>query len=324
MRDALSLLEQVYSFKGTQISDEDVLFVLGATQVDLLIDLVACFSNQDAAGLSAQLQSIFDAGVSVYQVNRDLIFLFEQLLYLKLSLTERVELDDTGVKRLRVLVENFSLSQIQKFLEVLASLEMDFRWFLKPELLLQIRLLGCFSDQEKRDDSVVISEVNVSQRTPSDDVLSAVPKPSAVSDSSLDKGKSLSVDIKKDDREAHDMGAEVDASDPLWQQVVLQLKQERTALYAVLKESTLVSIQQDCLQISLKQNLSFFRQKLAEEAHVQLIDSLILSVFNRPLTFKVLSSKNAEGDEKSNSKNDDEKTVGLNQIVDYFEGTVLV
>ena len=64
MRDGISLLDQVYSFKGETISLDDVLFILGSTKethiYEALESLFSC--NQEA--LIRQLQQFSNDGVN--------------------------------------------------------------------------------------------------------------------------------------------------------------------------------------------------------------------------------------------------------------------
>ena len=46
MRDALSLLDQIYSFKGQSVTDEDILDILGASKSDQLFDLYDAYSRK--------------------------------------------------------------------------------------------------------------------------------------------------------------------------------------------------------------------------------------------------------------------------------------
>ena len=64
MRDALSLLDQMYSFKGTTITDDDIVNILGATDINQLGKLLNSITTKQPKQLLETLQNILKTGVN--------------------------------------------------------------------------------------------------------------------------------------------------------------------------------------------------------------------------------------------------------------------
>ncbi|MFC1754625.1 DNA polymerase III subunit gamma/tau, partial [Thermoproteota archaeon] len=95
MRDAISLLDQIYSFKGTTITQEDVLFILGSANFDQLCGLVSAFLDKDLQAVLTRLNKIYDEGINIHQFTADLIDILRQALFTKMGISEQLDLDES-------------------------------------------------------------------------------------------------------------------------------------------------------------------------------------------------------------------------------------
>ena len=109
MRDAISLLDQIYSFKGNDIAYEDVLLILGATNVGQLYALMAAFFDKDHAQTLSLVTKICEEGGDVVQLIQDIIQVLKQILYVKMNLKDFIDLDEEGLKKIKSLSEKVSL-----------------------------------------------------------------------------------------------------------------------------------------------------------------------------------------------------------------------
>jgi len=62
LRDALSVLERVLAFCGSDVADEDALQVLGAVRTEVLVGFIQGIASRDAAALLASLDALVDPG----------------------------------------------------------------------------------------------------------------------------------------------------------------------------------------------------------------------------------------------------------------------
>ena len=149
MRDAISLLDQIYSFKGESITYDDVLTILGATNIAQLYDLVALFFENNSRETMQKVSAICEEGGNVVQLIKDLTAVFKQVLYFKMNLTDYIEADETGLAQIKTLADKVEMGRLKNYIEGFANMEMELRWFSNPELLIQSKFLLFMADDQK-------------------------------------------------------------------------------------------------------------------------------------------------------------------------------
>lgn len=83
MRDALSVLERVLAFCGSDVADDEALQVLGAVRTEVLLDFVRGISARDAARLLAALDGLVDEGHDLVHFWTELIGVVRDLMLLR-------------------------------------------------------------------------------------------------------------------------------------------------------------------------------------------------------------------------------------------------
>lgn len=297
MRDAISLLDQIYAFKGKTIQEEDVLLILGTANLDHLYQLISLFLDNQIKETLLQLQSLVDEGVTISQLLSDIIQIFQQIILIKLNLKDQIDLDATHLETLSKLSAKKDFAQLKKILEEFSHLEMDIRWFPHPELLLQIKFLTLMDVKEKEAPAIA-TPVSTQQAIASEPVTSQEPPQS----------------------QNHD-------EETLWKMVLSALKESNRMLYTMLEYSKIGSIQNNKISIHLKE----FRFKDFVLNHKESIEQKIAQVFAKSLALeideqnqeKTKNPQNPSEFDPTSSDSDSQKSKKINQIIDLFEGTVI-
>src|SRR5947208_9120882 len=86
MRDAQSLLDQIISFSGQEVVDEDVRDVLGFIPSEILDRTSAGLANRDSKALLENIAIVVDQGLNLQQFVREFIGRVRDLLVLKIGL----------------------------------------------------------------------------------------------------------------------------------------------------------------------------------------------------------------------------------------------
>lgn len=103
-------------------------------------------------------------------------------------------------------------------------------------------------------------------------------------------------------------------ADGSWQKTLEQIKQKKTALYAILKGSQEVTQTEDTLQIKLKQDFKFFREKLNEEESQKIIQEAIQNTYQKPLKFTLsLTTPSATNSSLRASENPQKSPINANK-----------
>src|SRR5215475_10412624 len=90
MRDAQSLLDQIISFSGQEVVDEDVRDVLGFIPSEMLDQTLDALAERDSKTLLENVGIVVDQGLNVQQYIREFIGRVRDLLLLKLGLQEKI------------------------------------------------------------------------------------------------------------------------------------------------------------------------------------------------------------------------------------------
>ena len=83
MRDAQSLLDQVISYGGKIIRDEEVIEVLGLIDRKILLDTMEAIANRDAGRCMDIVERIYHFGYDLQHFCRELLQYLRHLILLK-------------------------------------------------------------------------------------------------------------------------------------------------------------------------------------------------------------------------------------------------
>ncbi len=147
LRDALSVLERVLAFCGSDIADEDALQVLGAVRTEVLVDFIRGIASRDAAALLASLDALVDEGHDLVHFWGEFVGVVRDLMLLRAwpdggdALTrtpdEAKTLADAG--------SQLSLQDWTRVFQILAGLEFGLKASSQPRFLFEgalIRMAG--------------------------------------------------------------------------------------------------------------------------------------------------------------------------------------
>lgn len=141
MRDALSLLDQLTSYKGQKFDEKDVLFLLGTAGLDFFWQLIGSISRGDIADCLQRLQAALESGVNPGQFSRDLAEHFHLILLTKSQATSTQQVPPEHQEFYRQQAENFSFAQLEAVLQRLATTLSQARRHPHLQVLLELTLI---------------------------------------------------------------------------------------------------------------------------------------------------------------------------------------
>ena len=351
MRDAISLLNQLYSFAGATISGEDINLMLGSSNFDKTDHLLTLFLEKKSSETLQALQQFFLDGAHLMQLASDVTLVLRQLLFIKLSLESQLDIDEARLNKLKTLAPKVEVNRLAFLLETMAKLEMELRWFPNPELLFEIRLLTLM--HETHTQAPQTEQVAIKQATPQAapvKAMSEAPKQVTQQPSTPTIQVQASVPVPKPPVPTPPATPiKTVASDPIvtpaqqpqgtkekWTLFLNKIKAQKAPLFSILDRSDILGINDTYISIRLKQDFQFFRDKLNDSPNKVLIESVLKEVFEKPLALsfsKLESTQSATtfstpGQDPppapiasgSGSKSGSQK---INQIVAMFEGTIV-
>src|SRR6476659_5728721 len=159
MRDAQSLLDQIISFSGQDVVDEDVRDVLGFIPSEILDRTIEGLAGRDSKALLENVGIVIDQGLNLQQYVREFIGRVRDILMLKLGMEDKV-LGSPEEKR--VLVERaafFSEQDLIRFFDLLLRLENELRWTSQARFHLEVGFIKLEKIGFVRDIEDVLREV---------------------------------------------------------------------------------------------------------------------------------------------------------------------
>ena len=143
-RDALSLFDQVLSFSGRTVRDEDVSALLGLVDRELLLAASRAVAAGDSLAALELVERLSDYGADYRNFTRELILHFREILLLKVAPGESVlvaQVVPEERERLQPIAAALSEEDLLRIFEVLAKAETDLRLAQDPRVTLEMALL---------------------------------------------------------------------------------------------------------------------------------------------------------------------------------------
>jgi len=148
MRDAISLLDQLYSFAGQTIAMDDLITVIGTAETESLFACANALADQNTAAALQIVAAFVEEGKNIPQVTKDLLGHFRYLILAHIGSESVIDLTEEHIHRLREQARKFTLEQLKKIIGALSRTDSQMRWHQNARLLLEIALVELTSNTE--------------------------------------------------------------------------------------------------------------------------------------------------------------------------------
>ena len=145
LRDALSALDQLIAFKGTDLSEADVLAVFGLVSREALEGLAESILKGDIPGILRTVAALDESGKDMRRMTAELLWHFRNLLVCQQAGAELAKQDVTA-EQLAVLEAQAKLAPPQRIVEIsslLSEMEGKLRAALSVRTLVEMTLIRC-------------------------------------------------------------------------------------------------------------------------------------------------------------------------------------
>ena len=249
LRDALSTLDQIYSYKGKTIKKEDVLDVLGLVDEFFLARLLEKVLEQDTAGIIEMLAAALGEGKEAQQLAR------ESALYLRDLLLYMVMGDEAD------------------FLVVTAAakplLEEQKAKINRNQLLQALRLMMDTADKLRfSEGNRFIIEVAFLQMAQIFSSETPVEQPTRQ-------------EVKTTRVQTGNKGAKPDARELLWNRLLAGVKEKKIPTHALLSQGKLLGARDDVLYIGYKKGYRFHKERMEEKDNRELVEGVARDILKR-------------------------------------------
>ena len=160
VRDALSILDQVVSYSGDNISIEDINTLFGLLNVKDKLDFVRKIGSKDLASVINTAKDMYTRGIDIVKLHDDLIKIFKDLLVFGMTKDESLL---TVLKPNEALQTLIKPKDIKRSLNILIDARREYRKVTNAFDHFELTLIKLCSEEET---PVISTVVNQSQNKP--------------------------------------------------------------------------------------------------------------------------------------------------------------
>ena len=143
VRDGLSLLDQIFSFSGDTITDEDVIQVLGLVDSHVVSSLAASVLEGDLASGLKILDDVSAFGIDLKRLVNDLLYYFRGLLVCSISANpEKLhDVPDQELDEMRRIAVQHTTETLQLYFNLILKGAEEMQYSSHPRLALELTLI---------------------------------------------------------------------------------------------------------------------------------------------------------------------------------------
>lgn len=255
MRDALGMLDQIYSFKESDISKADVLEVLGLVDDNFVAEIFDAVLGKDPGAVLEKINITVSQGKESTQLVKECSLYLRDLLLCKLigDKAEFLMVGEANRNRVMQQARQADKEQILQLLRMMMDLGEKLRFSEGQRFLLEItflEMIAVFTEKEN--------------------------KPTAV------------VPTKKEAPAAKDKPERNDAREILWNRILAGVKEKKVPTHALLSQGKLLGTKGDTMFIGYSKGYKFHKERMEEKANRDILDQVIREIFNREMEIQFL------------------------------------
>jgi len=284
MRDALTLLDQAYSFSD-EITEEELHVLLGLPEAEIISNLTETILNGNISETLSIIKELTDRGNDLRQILKELVEHFRDLAVLKVTRGDKelLEFSEDEIQKLRRMTSGTSIEELTALLSELLRLEYEVKNAINPRYTFELGLLrtsfikgmtsvesvlkmldGPVDQNYVRESSPGTAPVNLSEQTP---VPPAEKKTEQTEQS--DRGSTLPA-INKED---------------LWRKLLEHLEPQDNLLVCKLAEARLISLTSTELTIGFNGGMSVLADSIKKNTSV--IEALLKDLSGHKIKLKI-------------------------------------
>ncbi len=161
VRDGLSLLDQIFSFAGSEVEARDVVQVLGLVDREVFVDLARCLLAGDLAQSLTLLDNSYAAGLDLKRFAADLLGCFRSLLVCRTCAEARgmLAVTDNDFTRLSDLAADYSQETLARYFQLLLQGMEKMQYSARPRLMIELAFIRMVQAGEIEPASVLLQRL---------------------------------------------------------------------------------------------------------------------------------------------------------------------
>ncbi|MCK5341028.1 MAG: DNA polymerase III subunit gamma/tau [Desulfobulbaceae bacterium] len=162
IRDGLSLLDQIFSFCGNEVKDEDVIEVLGLVDRQVYEDLTGRLLGGSLSGSLDLLDRCYSSGIDLKRFAGDLLLFVRSMLISKVSShpEQILDLSDNDLERLQAASAAYSVETLSQLFQVLLKGVEELHYSSHPRMVLEMTFIKVVESSQVVAVSALLEKVD--------------------------------------------------------------------------------------------------------------------------------------------------------------------
>lgn len=310
LRDALSLLDQVISFRGQKIEVEDVEAILGLASQESLFRLGAILLEKASAKTIELVQQLVDEGRDLQQFVKGAMGHFRNLLLFKVCAEPELLLGLSAeeTERLESQALQYRKGELLKIIETLSACEREMKWAFQTRWNLEVALIKLTEAVEQHSLAELVERVKKLE-----EMLARAEQPKAFKQEESSLGKANKAGRKAKVLEpfpkpentklenntieeeppvvlpiTSESSASLEQVEDSWPVILEKLKKQKRTFHAYLLEGKLQEIQGDKIVLAFSKKFVFHKENAEKPEVKDLVEKIIKQVIQKDLKLKCI------------------------------------
>lgn len=319
MRDALSLLDQCFSYNEENITYEDATDILGIANKYLIFNMVNDIKEKDLGKVLFTIDDIIQNGKDINQFIKDIIHHFRDLMVAKTSKNPADIIETEDVEEYVEQSKGMTLDFILRALEILTTAETQGKWSTQPRIILEMAAIKLVSIEEElslleRVNRLEMGIAPVVTSKPSSTII----KPTIKASDEIKKPVEIKepAEIKESEEIVDDGTAlTVEKISLEWPKVTHAIKSKKINIYALIMEGKPISFHNNLLTIVYKEGFGFHKEAVSSPQNKEFVEAIVSKYFNKDITIHFIMEGNLPNKVSKDSSSKEEAIKG---VIDFF------
>lgn len=307
MRDAESLLDQVVSFAGENVKDEQIMEVLGIIDRALIYKTSQAIIDGNIKLCLDIIDEIYNYGYEIKEFYKEIMIQFRNLIVSLVShnTSHTLDLPDNELQETKRQAKEAGLERLLQSLNFLINREVDLRYTTNPRIALEAILLKLAGLKEYISFDELISKIEEIEKR-------------------LNKSSRIEYDKKPETtliKEEYPAKKSLPDDGKKWSEFLRFLTTKNKAMANVLKKWKSYTLTSDSLELPYAEE-SFTRSYFNDSEHFDQLIAYARDFFQPDFTILFTKQSEPKKDEKKSAK-EDRLPSTVNDILDIFEGSIV-
>jgi DNA polymerase III, subunits gamma and tau len=303
LRDAQSLLDQVITYAGNDVKDEDVAEILGIVDTKVLFEISNAVFAQNLKKCLEIIEHVFTYGIDVRQFYRGLLEHFRNLMVAKISTNPQLfpDLSPKEIEELTNQILKVNLEKLQLILKSLIESEGYIYRAPLPRVILEAIILRLATIPPVASLKEILERLgNLQEKLANSGLLSQAAVISPAPTSETKKQTFLQTATEEpppscsSEPDANARGRDMSLEET-WKELLTFIRTKKPPLASFLEHGTLARLTSGSIEIGFPKN-SFFLERIQEQTKKQELIQICEEFFGakKKVTIHVVTTKDEE------------------------------